>query len=134
MTIRCAAILLAALTLFACGKDDAQDLTDPAGGNSGNNTNAVCITATIASDNASATASADTRIGIEDPGNTALKLTWTVGDVIFAARTGDATIYPFTAIEIRDNGKTAVFRAPENYPGEEAPALAVWSGSSAPGR
>lgn len=114
----------AALALTACSEgpadEPAQTPVTPA-------TEPAYLTASIQNDTP-AQATADTRIGMDDDGLSAVKLTWKEGDQLCVVNSlsGSNTAYRFTAIRIENEGKTAVFESPAGYTG--TPAMAMWLG------
>lgn len=115
----------AALAISACSEgpadEPAQTPVTPA-------TEPVYLTASIQNDTP-AQATADTRIGMDDDGMSAVKLTWKEGDQLCVVNSlsGSNTAYRFTAIRIENEGKTAVFESPAGYTG--TPAMAMWLGN-----
>ena len=88
----------------------------------------ITIIATIDGDD-SASATADTRIAMDDNGVSTIKLTWKVGDAIYVVSATDNTAYKFTATMLSNNDKSAVFESPEGYPEGMVPAYAIWVGT-----
>lgn len=117
---RIAAAFVAALTLFACSKEDAT--TPGTAGNPGQTT-AYTLTATF--DEAPAS-----RVAMEDDGSTAIALKWKAGDKIYIVNgsTTSETLYRFFLKEIAPDGKRASFTCAD-YPAGATPAFAIHSGT-----
>lgn len=120
--IRYAAAAIAACAFIACSKED---LTLNSGHHNTTETHPFTITASF-------DPSAQTRITMEEGTEGALRvigLKWKDGDIIHVLNSTDATNpYLFTtkSSDISEDGKTAVFTAPEGYTG--TPAYAVHFG------
>lgn len=145
--IRIAVAALMICSVAACSQSGIEEL-NPQSGNrlpdneilnpTYNDPDPFIISADVEAAAPEAAAAADTRVSAEDDGSAKIVYKWQPEDIVIVTTSltdPAATAWRFKAINISEDGKTAMFQAPDGYPKDQTPALALklekaWKSSS----